>query len=68
MTNHACRFAVATFREAHTAHAARALLESAGLGARLADEHLIGNNWLYSNGLGGVKLSCTRRTQRKRAR
>ena len=47
---------IASFREAHFAHAARALLESAGLEARLADEHLIGNNWLYSNGLGGVKL------------
>ena len=47
---------VATFREAHYAHAARALLESAGIEARLGDEHLIGNNWLYSQVIGGVKL------------
>ncbi len=47
---------IASFREAHFAHAARAMLESAGLEARLADERLIGNNWLSSNGLAGVKL------------
>ena len=47
---------VATFREPHTAHAARALLESDGIEARLGDEHLIGNNWLYSQVIGGVKL------------
>ncbi|HEY8122059.1 MAG TPA: DUF2007 domain-containing protein [Myxococcota bacterium] len=47
---------VASFRDAHEAHLARALLESAGLPAYVVDEHTIGNIWLYSNLLGGVKV------------
>ncbi len=47
---------VASFRDAHEAHLARALLESSGVPAYVVDEHTIGNNWLYSNMLGGVKV------------
>ena len=47
---------VATFREAHTAHLAKAKLESEGIPAWVADEHLIRMQWLYSQALGGVKV------------
>ena len=40
----------------HEAQIARASLESAGIPARIADEHTINMNWLYSNALGGVKV------------
>jgi hypothetical protein len=47
---------VARYREPHHAHISRALLESAGIDARVADEHYIGVQWLHSDLIGGVKL------------
>ncbi len=47
---------IASFREPHAAHIARAKLEAEGIPAFLADEHLAGVQWLYSDAIGGVKL------------
>jgi len=47
---------IARHREPQAAHLTRALLESAGIPARVADEHLVGANWLYSDLVGGVKV------------
>lgn len=42
--------------DAWEAHLARHTLERAGIEAFVADEHVVGVNWLYANALGGVKL------------
>jgi rubredoxin len=47
---------IATYTDALMAHVARSRLESEGLLCFLADEHLIGMDWMYSNAVGGVKL------------
>ncbi len=47
---------IASFREAHSAHIARAKLEAAGIPAFVADEHLVGVQWFYSDAIGGVKV------------
>jgi rubredoxin len=47
---------VARYREPYAAHLARALLDSAGIPAQVTDEHMIGNDWLLSNSIGGVKV------------
>lgn len=40
----------------YEAHIARALLESEGIPAFVADEHTVNMQWLYSDALGGVRL------------
>lgn len=40
----------------YEAHLARALLESEGIPAFVADEHTINMQWLYSDAMGGVRL------------
>ena len=40
----------------YEANMVKSQLESAGIPAFVADEHVIGMNWLYSNALGGVKV------------
>jgi hypothetical protein len=47
---------IASFREAHTAHIARARLEAEGIPAFVADEHLSSVQWFYSDAIGGVKI------------
>jgi hypothetical protein len=47
---------IASFRETHSAHIARAKLEAAGIPAFVADEHLVGVQWFYSDAIGGVKI------------
>ena len=48
---------IARFRNPVSAHIARARLEAEGIPAFLADEHLVGVQWLYSDAVGGVKLN-----------
>ncbi len=50
---------VARFSFPHEAQIARASLESAGIPAIIADEYTISIQWLYSNALGGVKVSVS---------
>jgi len=47
---------VAAFRDPHTAHIARSLLETEGIPAFVDYEHHVGMNWMYSRALGGVRL------------
>lgn len=47
---------VATFSHQIEAHLAKAKLESEGLECRLADEHIVSINWLFSDAVGGIKL------------
>jgi predicted RNA-binding Zn-ribbon protein involved in translation (DUF1610 family) len=47
---------VRRYRDLTEALMGRALLESAGIPAWIADEHLVGMNWFYSNLVGGVRL------------
>jgi hypothetical protein len=44
------------FSHPHEAHLACSALEAAGIHARLADDHIVAANWLYSNAVGGVKV------------
>ena len=57
---------VATYSFPAEAEAARLLLESQGIRAFLADDNLVGMNWLVSNAVGGVKLQVAE-TDAKRA-
>jgi hypothetical protein len=47
---------IATFSHPFEAHLAKGKLESEGIEAFIADENIVGLNWLYSNLVGGVKL------------
>ena len=47
---------VARYSLPYEAHIARALLDSEGIPAFVADEHTINMQWLYSDALGGVRL------------
>jgi len=47
---------VRRFRDPWTAALARAHLEAAGIETVLLDEHIVAQNWLYSNAVGGVRL------------
>ena len=47
---------IAAFSQPIEAHVLKTKLESEGIRCFIADENLIGANWLYSNALGGVKL------------
>ena len=48
---------IATFNFAHEAHLARTRLESQGIPAHVADEHIVSLNWLYAPAVGGIKLN-----------
>jgi predicted RNA-binding Zn-ribbon protein involved in translation (DUF1610 family) len=47
---------VARFLTLGEAQAARSAVEAAGFFVRVADENVVGIEWLYSNAVGGVKL------------
>ena len=47
---------VRQYRDLTEALVGRSLLESAGMTAWIADEHLVRMNWFYSNLVGGVRL------------
>jgi predicted RNA-binding Zn-ribbon protein involved in translation (DUF1610 family) len=47
---------VRRYRDLTEAFVGRSLLESAGIQAWIADEHLVRMNWFYSNLVGGVRL------------
>lgn len=47
---------IGRYNTPYEANMVKSLLESAGIPAFVADEHIIGMNWLYSNALGGVKV------------
>lgn len=47
---------VRRFRDPWSAALARAHLDAAGIETVLLDEHIVAQNWLYSNAVGGVRL------------
>lgn len=47
---------VQSFSFPYEAQIAKTQLEAAGIPARIENEHTINMDWLYSNGLGGVRL------------
>lgn len=47
---------VQRYRDLAEAFAGRSLLESAGISAWIADEHLVRMNWFLSNAVGGIRL------------
>jgi hypothetical protein len=47
---------VRRYRDLTEAYVGRSLLESAGIPAWIADEHLVRMNWFYSNMAGGMRL------------
>jgi hypothetical protein len=47
---------IATFSYPTEAHLNKAKLESEGIDAFVADEHIVQANWLYSLAIGGVRL------------
>jgi len=47
---------VARYSFPYEASIARAMLEAEGIDARIADEHTINMQWLYSDALGGIRL------------
>ena len=47
---------IATFDSPAEAEVARLALEEHGIRAFLADDNLVGMNWLLSNAVGGAKL------------
>jgi|JI10StandDraft_1071094.scaffolds.fasta_scaffold160232_2 hypothetical protein len=47
---------VRTFSHAMEAHMAIGLLDAEGIPARIRDEHLVTQDWLLSNAVGGVRL------------
>lgn len=47
---------VRRYRDLAEAIVARSLLESAGISAWIADEHLVRMDWFYSNLVGGMRL------------
>ena len=57
---------IASFSHPFEAHLAKGKLESEGIEAYIADENIVGINWLYSNLVGGVKLKV-REDDRERA-
>ena len=54
---------VATYQQPVVAHLARGCLEAEGIECRLADEHIVGVQWLYATAVGGVKLKVRERDQ-----
>jgi predicted RNA-binding Zn-ribbon protein involved in translation (DUF1610 family) len=47
---------VRRYRDLPQAYVGRSLLESAGISAWIADEHLVRMDWFYSNLVGGLRL------------
>lgn len=47
---------VRAFTSVPDAHVARSVLDAANIPTRVADEHVVAADWLYSNAIGGVKL------------
>ena len=56
MTKRSGLIVVRAFSQPHEAHLARSALQAAGIHVRLADDHIVATNWLYSNAVGGVKV------------
>lgn len=56
MNQHTAFVVVRAFTNVPEAHVARSVLDSTGIPTRIADEHLVSADWLYSNAIGGVKL------------
>jgi hypothetical protein len=52
---------ITTYFAPWEAHIAKSKLEAEGIAAYIADEHLVGQQWLYANAVGGVKLMVSRR-------
>lgn len=48
---------VATFDQPSEADLVRSMLEAEGIQVSVADDNLIGTDWLYANAVGGVKLN-----------
>lgn len=47
---------IATYSKPEEAHLAAALLEGSGVAVNVRDADTVGNYWMYSNAVGGVKL------------
>ncbi len=47
---------LAAYTTAPEAHIVRGRLESEGIAAVVADEHMVGANWFYSQAIGGVRV------------
>jgi hypothetical protein len=54
---------VRRYRDLAEAYAGRSLLESAGIQAWIADEHLVRMDWFYSNLVGGMRLQVEERDE-----
>ncbi len=52
---------VATFDFLPQAEIARGRLAAEGIAGRLADQHLVQTDWLYSIAVGGIKLQVAAR-------
>ena len=59
---------VATFDTLPDAHIAMGRLQSEGIPCRLADEHLVQMDWLYSIAVGGIKLQVQPHNAERAAR
>ena len=51
------------YRDLAEAYVGRSLLESAGIPAWIADEHLVRMDWFYSNLIGGMRLQVDERDE-----
>ena len=54
---------VRRYRDLTEAFLGRSLLESAGIAAWIADEHLVRMNWFFSNLVGGMRLQVDERDE-----
>jgi len=54
---------VRRYRDLAEAYVGRSLLESAGIPAWIADEHLVRMDWFYSNLVGGMRLQDDEREE-----
>ena len=54
---------VRRYRDLVEAYVGRSLLESAGISAWIADEHLVRMDWFYSNMVGGMRLQVEERDE-----
>lgn len=48
---------IATYSKPEEAHLAAALLEGNGIAVNVRDADTVGNYWMYSNAVGGVKVA-----------
>lgn len=58
---------IATYDFWPDAEIARGRLESEGIAAQLADQHLVQTDWLYSIAVGGIKLQVEDRNAERAA-